>query len=125
MRRVGVGNPESVPAGRYAKRALQQKALRFALTSKLVYYPSVRHVLAALAKGEIDAGFVYATDVASAGRAVAVAAPVPLPSPVTYMAAVAAKAADPRLAAAFIGYLASPQGLATLERHGFAPPARQ
>ena len=125
VRRVGVGNPESVPAGRYAKRALQQKALWFALTSKLVYYPSVRHVLAALAKGEIDAGFVYATDAASAGQAVAVAATIPLPSPVTYVAAVAAKAADPKLAAAFIGYLATPEGLATLGRYGFAPPPQQ
>ena len=124
VRRIGVGNPESVPAGRYAKRALQQKALWFALTSKLVYYPSVRHVLAALAKGEIDAGFVYATD-AAAGRAVAVAAPVPLPSPVTYVAAVAAKAADPKMAAAFINYLASPEGVATLGRYGFAPPPQQ
>ncbi|BAH75437.1 molybdate ABC transporter substrate-binding protein [Solidesulfovibrio magneticus] len=125
VRRIGVGNPESVPAGRYAKRALQQKALWFALTSKLVYYPSVRHVLAALAKDEIDAGFVYATDAASAGKAVAVAAPVPLPSPVTYVAAVAAKTAEPKLAAAFISYLASPQGVATLGRYGFAPPPQQ
>jgi len=125
VRRVGVGNPESVPAGRYARRALQQKALWFALTSKLVYYPSVRHVLAALAKDEIDAGFVYATDAASAGKAVVVAAPVPLPAPVTYVAAVAAKAADPRLAAAFLDYLTSPDGQATLGRFGFAPPPLQ
>lgn len=125
VRRIGVGNPESVPAGRYAKRALQQKALWFALTSKLVYYPSVRHVLAALAKGEIDAGFVYATDAAAAGRAVAVAAPVPLPAPVTYVAAVAVKAADTKLAAAFIDYLVSPEGLATLGRYGFTPPPQQ
>jgi molybdate transport system substrate-binding protein len=122
VRRIGVGNPETVPAGRYAKRALQQKALWFALTSKLVYYPSVRHVLAALAKGELDAGFVYATDAASAGKAVVSAAAIPLSPPVTYVAAVAKSAREPRAAAALLAYLETPEAVRTLARFGFAPP---
>jgi len=122
VQRIGVGNPESVPAGRYAKRALQRQALWFALTSKLVYYPSVRHVLAAVEKGEIDAGFVYATDAAIAGAAVATAAVVPLSPPVTYTAAVAAKAANARGAAAFLAYLVTPEARAALARFGFDAP---
>lgn len=125
VRRIGVGNPESVPAGRYAKRGLQQQALWFALTSKLVYFPSVRHVLAALEHREVDAGFVYATDTATAGRAVETAAAIPLSPPVAYAAALAKTAANPRLAAAFLAYLATPQARETLAGFGFAPPPAQ
>lgn len=122
VRRIGLGNPESVPAGRYARRVLQQKALVFALASKLVYYPSVRHVLAALARGELEAGFVYATDAAIAGQDVAVAATLPLSPPVTYAGAVAAKAANPQNAAAFLAFLATPEARAVLTRFGFTTP---
>jgi len=121
VRRIGVGNPESVPAGRYAKRSLQQKALWFALTSKLVYFPSVRHVLAAVERGDVDAGFVYATD-AAAGKTVDTAAAIPLSPPVLYTAAMAATAKDTRLAAAFLAYLSTPPARETLARFGFAPP---
>jgi len=122
VRRIGIGNPESVPAGRYARRALQQKASWFALTSKLIYYPSVRHVLAALAKGELDAGFVYATDAAIAGKDVAIAATIPLSPPVAYAGAVAAKTLDRQGAAAFLAYLATPEARAVLTRFGFTTP---
>lgn len=122
VRHIGIGNPESVPAGRYAKRALQQKASWFALTSKLVYYPSVRHVLAALAKGELDAGFVYATDAAIAGKDVAIAASIPLSPPVAYTGAVAAKARDRQGATAFLAYLATPQARMVLTRFRFTTP---
>ncbi len=122
VRRVAVGNPESVPAGRYAKRALQEKALWFALTSKLVYYPSVRHVLAALTARECDAGFVYATDATIAGDAVAVAAVVPTSPPVAYSGAVAANAPDPKGAVAFLDFLATPEARAVLARYGFGAP---
>ncbi|MEL7638402.1 MAG: molybdate ABC transporter substrate-binding protein [Solidesulfovibrio sp.] len=125
VRRIGVGNPESVPAGRYAKRTLQDKALWFALTAKLVYYPSVRHVLAALSAREIDAGFVYATDAAIAGGSVATAAVVPTSPPVAYPAAIAAAAANPTGGAAFLDYLATPEARAIFARLGFtAPEAR-
>lgn len=125
VQRIGVGNPESVPAGRYAKRVLQQKALWFALTSKLLYYPSVRHVLAALEHGDIDAGFVYATDASTAGKAVEIAASLVLTPPIVYTAAMAKTAKDQPLAAAFLAYLATPQAVATLGRFGFLPPPTQ
>jgi len=122
VQRIGVGNPESVPAGRYAKRALQKRAMWFALTSKLVYYPSVRHVLAAVKASDCDAGFVYATDAAIAGKAVAIAATVPLAPPVTYAAAVATKAPNPQGAATFLAFLATPEAKAILSRFGFTVP---
>lgn len=122
VQRIGVGNPESVPAGRYAKRALQKRAMWFALSSKLVFYPSVRHVLQALTDKACDAGFVYATDAAIAGKAVAVAAVIPTSPPVTYAGAVASAATQPRLAAAYLDFLATPEARDILSRYGFTAP---
>ncbi len=122
VRRIGVGNPESVPAGRYAKRALQHQAQWFALASKLTYYPSVRHVLAALAKGECDAGFIYATDARIPGQPVEIAATIPLIPPVVYAAAVTTEARDKNAASGFLAYLVSPEGRAILARFGFTAP---
>lgn len=122
IRRIGVGNPESVPAGRYARRALQQKASWFALTSKLVYYISVRHVLAALAHDKLDAGFVYATDAAVAANEVQVAATIPLTPPVTYTAAMSSAATNATGAKSFLAYLQGPEARAILTRFGFSTP---
>ena len=122
VRRIGVGNPESVPAGRYAKRALHEKALWFALTSKLVYYPSVRHVLSALANQQVDAGFIYRTDAVLTGQAVAIVATIPLKPPVTYVAARATTSHTPKDAAAFVAYLTSTEARSILGRFGFAVP---
>lgn len=122
VRRIGVGNPESVPAGRYAKRALSRNALWFALTAKLVYYPSVRHVLSALTGREVDAGFVYRTDAVIAGQAVAIVATVPLTPPVVYVAALATPVRHRAEAAAFLDYLRSPEARQVLARFGFTEP---
>ena len=122
VRRVGVGNPDSVPAGRYAKRALSQKALWVALTSKLVYFPSVRHVLAALADRGLDAGFVYRTDAVIAGSAVDIVASFPLSPPVVYVAAKSAAGRDKPETAAFLAYLTSPEARTVLTRFGFTVP---
>ena len=122
VRRVGVGNPESVPAGRYAQRALNQRALWFALASKLVYFPSVRHVLSGLADRSIDAGFVYRTDAVIAGAAVEIATTLPLSPPVAYVAALSAQGRHSRKGAAFLAYLATPEVRDTLSRFGFTVP---
>lgn len=122
VRRVGVGNPESVPAGRYAKRALARQALWFALASKLVYAPSVRHVLADLTGREVDAGFVYRTDAIHAGQAVAIVATIPLTPPVVYVGALCTPMRHRAEATAFLDHLRSPEARAVLARFGFTAP---
>lgn len=123
VRRIGVGNPESVPAGRYAKRALGKRALWYALTSKLIYFPSVRHVLSALSERHIDAGFVYRTDAYLLRKRVAIVLTLPLSPPVTYVAALTTKPphnADD--AAAFLAYLRTPAARSRLTAFGFTVP---
>ena len=65
--RVAIGNPRTVPAGQYAQESLRAVGVWERLGPKLVYGENVRQVLEYVARGEVDAGFVYATDVAAAG----------------------------------------------------------
>jgi molybdate transport system substrate-binding protein len=62
VERIAIGTPESVPAGRYAKEALELAQQWAALNSKYVYGQNVRQVLDYVARREADAGFVYVTD---------------------------------------------------------------
>ncbi len=60
--RIAIGNPATVPAGRYAKEALEKRGLYAKLQGKLVLAENVRQVLDYVARGEADEGFVYKTD---------------------------------------------------------------
>lgn len=122
VRRIGIGNPASVPAGRYARDALRAEGLWEPLQPKLISADTVRQVLDYVSRGEVDAGFVYATDAAIAKERVRVAAEIPTVRPITYPIAVVAGSHQPRLAAAFVDYVTGPLGRRVLERHGFGSP---
>jgi molybdate transport system substrate-binding protein len=117
--RVGVAG-ENVPAGRYARAALAKQW--DALAPRVVSGDSVRTVLGWVAKGEVQAGVVYATD-ARAEPDVQVASRFPPGShpPIVYPAAVTTTASDPEAAAAFLEYCAGP-GWPRFEAAGFVAP---
>jgi len=88
--RLAIGNPKTVPAGQYAQQALKSMALWDRLESRLVPGENVRQVLDYVAREEVEAGIVYASDVpVSRGRTV-IAASVPGDShdPILYPIAV-------------------------------------
>ena len=60
--RLAIGNPNSVPAGRYTKQALSKAGLWEKAQKKAIFGTNVRQVLDYVARGEVDAGFVYGTD---------------------------------------------------------------
>lgn len=60
--RVAMGEPSSVPAGVYGRRWLERERLWDRVSPKVVPFPSVRAVLAAVEAGRADAGIVYLTD---------------------------------------------------------------
>jgi molybdate transport system substrate-binding protein len=120
--RIAIGQPASVPAGRYARQALEAAGHWSTLEPKLVYAQNVRQALDYVARGEADAGFVYATDVALVSAKVRVAFEVPTPAPIRCPAAAVAAAAEPALARAFVAFLAAPAAQAVFVRHGFAGP---
>ncbi|MGK7384433.1 molybdate ABC transporter substrate-binding protein, partial [Salmonella enterica] len=61
INRIALSNPESVPVGRYTKAALEKAGLFTTLQPKIITTQNVRHSLDYVARGEVDAGFVYRT----------------------------------------------------------------
>ncbi|MGH7264318.1 MAG: molybdate ABC transporter substrate-binding protein [Candidatus Rokuibacteriota bacterium] len=125
-RRVGrivIGNPKTVPVGQYAEECLRGLGLWERLQPKLVLAENVRQALDYVARGEVDAGFVYTTDAAArAGRVTEAFRPGEESyRPIVYPAAVVAASTHQGLARAFIDLLVSPDGQATLARLGFQP----
>lgn len=122
--RVVVGDPRSVPVGQYAEESLRALGLWTALRPKLVFAENVRQALEYVARGEVDAGIVYATDAAAGGTRVKVAFRPPESSyrPVLYPVAVVADSRQQALARAFIDVLTGAEGQSVLARLGFQPP---
>lgn len=122
VKRVALGKPEGVPAGRYAKGALDAAGLWPVVQAKAVYAINVRQALDYVARGEVEAGFVYATDAAVQKDKVKVALTVPTATPIAYPVAVVAGSANAEAARRFIDFVTSPAGQAVLARHGFQKP---
>jgi molybdate transport system substrate-binding protein len=124
--RVVIGNPRTVPAGQYAEESLRALGLWERLAPRLVFAENVRQALEYVARGEVDAGFVYATDLgARAGRVrEAFRPPEDTYRPIVYPAAVVAGSRQRARAAAFVDLLAGAEGRAILTKHGFQPPGR-
>jgi molybdate transport system substrate-binding protein len=122
VKRVALGKPEGVPAGRYAKGALEAARLWVAVEPKAVYATNVRQALDYVARGEVDAGFVYATDAAVQKDKVRVVTAVPTETPISYPVAAVAGGSNAELARKFIDYLLAPAGQTVLARYGFVKP---
>jgi len=120
--RIALGNPASVPAGRYARAALEAAGLWSRLEPKFVFAQNVRQALDYVARGEVDAGFVYATDARAQAGKLKVAFEVTAPTPVRYPIAVIAGTSQGDAARRFTEVVLSPQGQAALQRYGFSRP---
>ena len=122
VRRIAVGRPASVPAGRYTQQALVAARLWESLRAKIAPADDVRQVLDLVARGEVDAGFVYATDAASVAAQVQIVLTATGHLPIRYPAAVVASSRNPALAREFIAFLATPPAQAALLQRGFLAP---
>ncbi len=118
VERIALGNPDSVPVGRYTRSALEKAGYWPAIAAKAVYTLNVRQALDYVARAEVDVAFVYATDAAI--RKVRVAFTVPTEVPITYPIAVVAGGSGE--ARRFLDHVLSPPGQAILVRYGFLPP---
>ena len=122
VKRIAIGNPASVPVGRYTKAALTSAGLWAAIEPKAVFAQNVRQALDYVARGEVEAGFVYATDAAIMRDKVRVATTVPTDAPITYPIAALAGAPNPQAARKFLDFVLTPAAQAVLVRHGFIRP---
>ena len=122
IQKIAIGNPASVPVGRYTQRALEAAKLWTALQAKAVNTQNVRQSLDYVARGEVDAGFVYATDAAIMKDKVRVALSVPLQEAIHYPIAPIAGSTHAEEARRFVAYVLSPAGQQTLAKYGFLKP---
>jgi len=122
VKRIAIGKLATVPVGRYTKQALEANKLWTAVEPKLVYADSVRQVLDYVARGEVEAGFVYRTDAALMADKVKIVLQTNDHTPVRYPLAVVSESRQKPLAQAFADYLFSPASQAILARYGFGKP---
>jgi molybdate transport system substrate-binding protein len=113
-----------VPVGDYTTKVLARTGLTKAIERNVVSRESdVREVLAKVALGEADAGFVYATDARTvAGKVKVIPIPAHAQPVVAYGACVVTASAHPAAAMSFIRRLLAPQAQASLRSAGFLKP---
>lgn len=122
VERVALGNPETVPVGRYTREALTQAGLWETVKPKFIYGESVRQVLDYVSRGEVDAGFVFATDAAIAKGKVKRVAAVQGHQPIVYPVALVAASHKQALAQSFLDFVVSPAAQEIFLGFGFGKP---
>jgi len=118
--RLATGDPDHVPAGKYAKAALEKLGVWSAVEGKLARSADVRAALTLVERGETPLGIVYSTD-AAISKKVKVIAEFPQETypPIVYPAALVS-GRESAVARRFIEFLKSPDSRRVLERYGFA-----
>lgn len=122
VKRIAITNPKTSPAGRYAMETLSYYLVAEATKSKLIFAENVRQVMDYVARGEVDAGIVFASDAAARPRdsMIATVAAAESHETIMYPVAVTKSSPNPAAASAFIATLLSVEGQSILRRHGFA-----
>lgn len=120
--RIALAEPQTVPAGIYAKEYLQKANLWKKVIDKLVPTENVRACLAAVESGNVDAGIVYKTD-ALISRKVKVACEIGVTEGprISYPLAVLKDTKNQDAARKLVDYLASADARVVFVRYGFRP----
>jgi molybdate transport system substrate-binding protein len=121
IKKIAMGNPKTVPAGRYAEEVFGSYQMLPSLKDKLIYAENVRQVLDYVARDEVDAGVVYSTDASTRLKEIKIIAAAPEGShkPVVYPIAVVKGTKSEADAKAFISLVLSPEGKRILQKYGF------
>ena len=122
---IAIGDPQTVPAGKYAQEVLTHFGLYDKLKPKFVLAKDVRQVLTYVETGNADAGIVYLTDARTSARvSVITTAPEDSHSPVVYPVAIIAGSRNVAAAKAFEEFLLGSKASAIFKKYGFVPTAR-
>jgi molybdate transport system substrate-binding protein len=117
--RLAMANPDSVPAGRYGRSALEALGVWSSVETRIARTENVRAALALVARGEARLGIVYGTDaLAEKGVRVVDTFPASTHRPILYPAAVVATGQAPA-ARSLLDYLHSPAVASIWEKYGF------
>lgn len=118
--KIGIGHPESVPAGKYAKESLVATNVWESITNKFVYAQNVRQVLTYVETANVEIGFVYKSD-AMTSNEVEIIYDVPneLHDSIFYDIAITNESKHKKEAEQFIKFLQSEEAKLTFEEYGF------
>ena len=120
--RLALANPDAVPAGKYAKSALQRLGVWATVENSLTRSENVRAALVLVARGETPLGIVYLTDARAEPRVRVVASlAADLHAPLVYPAAIVAGRSTPA-GRALLEYLAGAEARVIWVRFGFGTP---
>ena len=120
-RRLAMADPDSVPAGKYGRAALEGLGVWNEVAPKVARTENVRAALALVARAEAPFGIVYRTDALAEPRVRAVGEFARTLHPeIVYPAAVVASSRS-KIAYEYLRYLRSHAALAVWQRHGFGP----
>ena len=118
VNRLAMGEPNAVPAGVYARRFFERQGAWARLQSKVVPFPTVRAVLAAVEAGRVDAGVVYRTDALTARvHVIARAADLDIVLPAAVIAG-----REETEGRRFLEFLKGAQARAVFKKRGFGLP---
>lgn len=122
FRNIVLPFPDKAPSGRYAKEMLIRLGLWDVLTEKQYFVDDVKQVVEAVAGGEADAGFAWYADIQATPGLDYYRIPQAAYEPVMVTAALPLYAEKNISAKKFLEYIASEEGIITLEKYGFTRP---
>lgn len=116
-----LGDPAHVPAGFYAREALQSLGIWAHLKGRLAFAPNARAVTVRVARGDAPLGITYASELSAEASLVAAAwFPDESHSPIRYELTLVEPVRNPS-ALAFYEYLFSGEAQQVFMHHGFSP----
>ncbi|WP_248891373.1 molybdate ABC transporter substrate-binding protein [Bacillus methanolicus] len=120
IKKISIGIPEIVPAGKYAKETLKHYKIWESVQNKIIYAKDVRQVLTYVETGNVDAGIVYKTDALTSSKIdIAAAAEEKSHSPIIYPLGVLKKSENKEEAIKFYHFLQSKNAMRVFEKYGF------
>lgn len=118
--KFSIGEPASVPAGNYAKEALENIGIMEKLKSKMVFAKNVREVLTWVETGNVDAGMVYETDAKVSDKVIIIETiPLELYTPIVYPVAIIKESKQQESAQHFIDFLHTKEAKEVFTEYGF------
>ena len=120
--KFAIGNPDTVPAGMYAKESLTALNLWEPLKKQFVYAKDVRHVLSLVEQGSVIGGIVYQSDAQSSNKVKVINRMNPdTYSRITYSIGVIDDSSYKNLGSNFVSFLSSSEAQEVFENAGFVP----
>jgi|GEM_PF-33555 molybdenum ABC transporter, periplasmic molybdate-binding protein len=122
IKKIALGEPTTVPAGKYAEQIFTYYNMLDAVKAKVVYAKDVTEVRTFVESGNVDAGVVYSTDAMVSGDKVKIVATAAEGShdPVTYPGAVIKATKHAAASKDFLNYLSTDAAKAVFVKYGFS-----